>query len=52
MGGTRKNAAKYADALAFPRLILDNGRIYLSDTREQFFAKGSRHWDGTGDYQR
>jgi hypothetical protein len=45
-GWNSRDPARYADALYFPHLILDNGRFTEYPSREQFVAKGKSLWDG------
>src|SRR5258708_17948 len=44
-GWNSRDPAKYADALYFPHLILDDGRFKEFPSREQFVAKGKSLWD-------
>lgn len=46
-GWNSREPAKYADALHFPHLILDDGRIAEYATREQLLAKGESLWKNT-----
>ncbi len=44
-GWNSRDPVKYADALLFPHLILDDGRIRQISSREEFLAQGKSHWD-------
>ena len=44
-GWNSRDPVKYADALCFPHLILDGGRVTQYSTREQFIARGKSLWD-------
>ena len=44
-GWNSRDPARYADALHFPHLILDDGRFNEYSRREQFVAKGKSLWD-------
>jgi hypothetical protein len=43
-GWNSRDPAKYADALFFPHLILDDGHFSTYASREQFVAKGKALW--------
>ena len=44
-GWNSRDPSRYADALYFPHLILDDGRFNEYASREQFVAKGKSLWD-------
>jgi hypothetical protein len=44
-GRNSRDPARYADALHFPHLILDDGRFNEYPSRDQFVAKGKSLWD-------
>jgi hypothetical protein len=44
-GWNSRDPARYADALHFPHLILDDGRFNEYPSRDQFVAKGKSLWD-------
>jgi hypothetical protein len=44
-GWNSRDPVRYADALFFPHLILDDGHFNAYPSREQFVAKGKSLWD-------
>jgi hypothetical protein len=44
-GWNSRDPARYADALHFPHLILDDGRFNEYPSRDRFVAKGKSLWD-------
>ena len=44
-GWNSRDPARYADALHFPHLILDDGHFREFSSREQFIALGKSLWD-------